>query len=160
MAIELNKDRTMNPMVNGGAIAATSLAPGATADEKWRFVRDGLSRFAGRELTLDTEVYESEAATNLRNRGIAKLLEGYGRMYFDALQATDVYTKQCSLGVSARDLGVMGATLADGGVNPLTRERVVDAAICKRVLSPRRSTRPGTASGASAFRSTCPSEWA
>ena len=135
MAIELNKDRTMNPMVNGGAIAATSLAPGATADEKWRFVRDGLSRFAGRELTLDTEVYESEAATNLRNRGIAKLLEGYGRMYFDALQATDVYTKQCSLDVSARDLAVMGATLADGGVNPLTRERVVDAAICKRVLA-------------------------
>jgi len=56
-------------------------------------------------------------------------------MYFDALQATDVYTKQCSLGVSARDLAVMGATLADGGVNPLTRERVVDAAICKRVLA-------------------------
>jgi glutaminase len=135
MAIELNQDRTMNPMVNGGAIATTSLAPGATADEKWRFVRDGLSRFAGRELTLDTEVYESEAATNLRNRGIAKLLEGYGRMYFDALQATDVYTRQCSLGVSARDLAVMGATLADGGVNPLTRERVVDAAICKRVLA-------------------------
>jgi len=94
-----------------------------------------LSWFAGRELTLDAEVYQSEAATNLRNRGIAKLLEGYGRMYFDALQATDVYTKQCSLGVSARDLAVMGATLADGGVNPLTRERVVDAAICKRVLA-------------------------
>ena len=135
MAIELNEDRTLNPMVNAGAIAATSLVPGATADEKWRFVRDGLSRFAGRELTLDSEVYQSEAATNLRNAGIAKLLEGYGRMYFDALQATDVYTKQCSLDVSARDLAVMGATLADGGVNPLTGERVVDAAICKRVLA-------------------------
>lgn len=135
MALELNHDRTMNPMVNAGAIAATSLAPGETADEKWQFIQDGLSRFAGRKLTLNTEVYESEAATNLRNRGIAKLLEGYGRMYFDALEATDVYTKQCSLNVTAKDLAVMAATLADGGVNPLTNERVVDASICKRVLA-------------------------
>ena len=135
MAIELNNDRTMNPMVNAGAIATTSLAPGATADAKWRFIQEGLSRFAGRRLSLDTEVYESEAATNLRNRGIAKLLEGYDRLYFDALEATDVYTKQCSLNVTVKDLAVMGATLADGGVNPLTKERVVDAAIAKRVLA-------------------------
>ncbi len=135
MAIELNADRTMNPMVNAGAIATTSLAPGAGAEEKWRFVREGLSRFAGRDLELDAEVYESEAATNLRNRGIAKLLEGYGRMYFDALEATDVYTRQCSLKVSAKDLAVMGATLADGGVNPLSGERVIEPANCKRVLA-------------------------
>ena len=135
MAVELNQDRTMNPMVNAGAIAATSLAPGVNADEKWQFIEDGLSRFAGRKLTLNREVYDSEAATNLRNRGIAKLLEGYDRMYFDALEATDIYTKQCSLNVSARDLAIMGATLADGGVNPITEERVVDASICKRVLA-------------------------
>jgi glutaminase len=135
MAIELNPHRTMNPMVNAGAIATTSLAPGETADAKWAFIQDGLSRFAGRKLTLNNEVYESEAATNFRNRGIAKLLEGYGRMYFDALDATDVYTKQCSLNVTAKDLAVMGATLADGGVNPLTEERVIDAAHCKRVLA-------------------------
>jgi glutaminase len=135
MAIELNSERTMNPMVNAGAIATTSLAPGATADAKWQFIQDGLSRFAGRKLALDAEVYESEAATNFRNRGIAKLLEGYGRLYFDALEATDVYTRQCSLNVTARDLAVMGATLADGGVNPLTEERVIDAVHCKRVLA-------------------------
>lgn len=135
MAVELNADRTMNPMVNAGAIATTSLCPGGTADAKWRFIVEGLSRFAGRELALDDEVYRSEAATNLRNRGIAKLLEGYGRMYFDALEAADVYTKQCSLNVTAQDLAVMGATLADGGVNPVTKERVVDAAICKRTLA-------------------------
>jgi len=135
MAIELNTDRTMNAMVNAGAIAATSLAPGATADAKWAFIQDGLSRFAGRKLPLIDEVYESEAATNLRNRGIAKLLEGYGRMYFDALQSTDVYTKQCSLGVTAKDLAVMAATLADGGVNPITKQRVIDASHCKRVLA-------------------------
>ena len=135
MAVELNASRTMNPMVNAGAIATTSLAPGNTADAKWTFIREGLSRFAGRPLTLDEEVYRSEAATNLRNRGIAKLLEGYGRMYFDALEATDVYTRQCSLNVSVRDLAVMGATLADGGVNPITAERVIDAPICRRVLA-------------------------
>lgn len=135
MAIELNFDRTMNPMVNGGAIATTSLAPGKTAEEKWVFIHDGLSRFAGRTLELDQEVYESEAATNLRNRGIAKLLEGYDHMYFDALESTDIYTKQCSLRISAKDLAVMGATLADGGVNPVTGERVVDPLNCKRTLA-------------------------
>jgi glutaminase len=135
MAVELNADRTMNPMVNAGAIATTSLVPGATAAEKWRFIKDGLSRFAGRPLALDEEVYRSEAETNLRNRGIAKLLEGYGRMYFDALEATDIYTMQCSLNVTARDLAVMGATLADGGVNPVTGERVIAAEHCRRVLA-------------------------
>lgn len=135
MAVELNRSRTMNPMVNAGAIATTSLVPGETAEAKWRFIQEGLSRFAGRPLELDTEIYESEAATNLRNRGIAKLLEGYERMYFDALEATDVYTRQCSLRVNARDLAVMGATLADGGVNPVTGERVVDDSICKKVLA-------------------------
>lgn len=135
MAVELNDSRTMNAMVNAGAIAATSLVPGATAAAKWSAIVEGLSRFAGRRLAMDEEIYESEAATNLRNRGIAKLLEGYGRMYFDALEATDVYTRQCSLLVSAKDLAVMGATLADGGVNPITKERVVDPGVCKRTLA-------------------------
>ena len=135
MAVELNETRTMNPMVNAGAIATTSLAPGKTSDEKWRFIQQGLSRFAGRELLLDEEVYASEAANNQRNQGIARLLESYGRMYFDPFEATDVYTKQCSLNVTVKDLAVMGATLADGGVNPMTKERVIDAERCKRVLA-------------------------
>jgi glutaminase len=135
MAIELSPDRTTNAMVNAGAIATTSLVPGATATEKWRFVQDGLSRFAGRPLQLDADVYASEAATNLRNRSIAHLLEGYGRLFFDPDEATDVYTRQCSLTVTVEDLAVMGATLADGGVNPRTGERVVDAAVCPPVLA-------------------------
>ena len=135
MAIELQPQRTMNPMVNAGAIATTSLAPGANAEAKWKFIRDGLSRFAGRALSLDEEVYESETATNQRNRGVARLLESYGRLYFDAAQTVDVYTRQCSLKVNAEDLAAMGATLADGGVNPLTRERVIDACRCPRVLA-------------------------
>jgi glutaminase len=135
MAIELSEDRTMNPMVNAGAIATTSLVPGDTADEKWQWILAGLSRFAGRALAVDEQVYESESATNLRNEGIAHLLESYGRLYFDPVAATDIYTRQCSLLVTAADLAVMGATLADGGVNPITGERVIDAAHCKRVLA-------------------------
>jgi glutaminase len=135
MAVELNEHRTMNPMVNAGAIAATSLVPGATTIDKWQSIVGTLSSFAGRELELDEDVYESETATNLRNRGIAHLLDGYGRLYCDPAVATDLYTRQCSLRVSASDLAVMVATLADGGVNPITHERVIDAHHCKRVLA-------------------------
>jgi glutaminase len=135
MALELNGGSPMNPLVNAGALATTSLAPGATRDEKWAFVQAGLSAFAGRTLALDDDVYASEAAHNRRNQAIARLLESYGRIAHDPLEVTDVYTRQCSLLVSAFDLAVMGATLADGGVNPITGERVVDAAVCHHVLA-------------------------
>jgi glutaminase len=135
MAIELNVDRTMNPMVNAGAMATTSLVPGDGTDEKWEHLRAGLSRFAGRDLEVDEDVYASETATNLRNQGIAHLLDGYGRMYADPDEATDLYTRQCSLLVTAHDLAVMGATLANGGVNPVTGERAVSTPTCKRVLA-------------------------
>jgi glutaminase len=135
MAIELNADRTMNPLVNAGAIATTSLVPGTTADEKFESIVATMSRFAGRRLVMDDDVYESEAATNDRNRGIAHLLDGYGRMYCDPDLATDVYTRQCSVRVSARDLAVMGATLANGGVNPVTGEQAIETRYCKRVLA-------------------------
>lgn len=135
MAVELDEDRLTNPMVNAGAIATTSLVPGTTAAEKWTAIHEGLSRFAGHPLAMDQDVYESEAATNLRNRGIAHLLESYDRLYFDPDEATDVYTRQCSLTVTATDLAVMGATLADGGVNPLTGERVVGPEVCTRTLA-------------------------
>lgn len=135
IAIERIEEGASNAMVNAGAIAATSLAPGDTATEKWQFIQDGLSRFAGRKLTLNEEVYQSEAATNQRNQGIAKLLQAYDRIFFDPIQATDIYTKQCSLNVTAKDLAVMAATLANGGVNPITSERVIDAIHCQHVLA-------------------------
>src|SRR5262245_56522521 len=128
-------DGRTNPMVNSGAIATTSLVPGANLAEKWKFIHDGLSRFAGRTLSLNDEVYASASETNYRNQGIARLLQSFGRIYMDPAEAVDLYTKQCSLNVSARDLAVMGATLADGGVNPLTRERVVSAAVCHYALA-------------------------
>ena len=134
-AVELRADRTTNPMVNSGAIATTSLVPGDTAVERWDNVRTGLSRFAGRRLELDESVYRSEAAANQRNAGIAHLLRGFGRVYCDPHEATDVYTKQCALLITARDLAVMGATLAGGGVNPATGEHVVSAGTCRRVLA-------------------------
>ena len=135
LAIERTNDGTTNPMVNAGAIAASSLAPGATATAKWQFIQDGLSRFAGRDLTLNDDVYQSEAAANQRNQSLASLLQSYNRIYFDPIQATDVYTKQCSLNVTAKDLAAMAATLANGGVNPLTKKRVIDAIHCQHVLA-------------------------
>jgi len=134
-AIERGVDGRTNPMVNAGAIATTSLAAGATVEAKWRFIHEGLSRFAGRELALNEEVYACASQTNFRNRSIARLLQSFGRIYFDPVEATDLYTRQCCLNVSARDLAAMGATLADGGVNPLTRERVVDAMVCHYTLA-------------------------
>ena len=109
--------------------------PGSTAQEKFASILAALSRFAGRPLVMDQEVYASEAATNDRNRGIAHLLDGYGRMYCDPDLAIDVYTSQCSVRISARDLAVMGATLANGGVNPVTGEQAIGTRHCKRVLA-------------------------
>ena len=134
-AIERSGDGRTNPMVNAGAIATTSLIPGKTAEAKWRFVHDGLSRFAGRPLSLNDEVHASASETNYRNQSIARLLQSFGRIYCDPMLAVDLYTRQCSVNVSAHDLAVMGATLADGGVNPLTGQRVTDASVCHYVLA-------------------------
>ncbi|OLL28153.1 glutaminase [Burkholderia sp. SRS-W-2-2016] len=134
-AIERSPDGRTNPMVNSGAIATTSLVPGNSSLEKWDFIRQGLSRFAGRELTVNEEVYASASQTNFRNRGIANVLHGYGRLGCDPKTATDLYTRQCCLDINARDLAVMGATLADGGFNPLTGEWVVDNEVCHYTLA-------------------------
>ncbi len=135
MAIELQPDRATNPMVNPGAISTTSLVPGDTAEQKWEYLRAGLSAFAGRELVMDNEVYASEAAANQRNNGMAHLMDSYGRMWFDPDESTDVYTRQCSLLVTATDLAAMGATLANGGVNAITGTRVIAPNTCHHVLA-------------------------
>ena len=118
-----------NPMVNAGAIATTSLVP------DWELLHRGLSAFAGRELELDEHVFASASETNARNQSIARLLESYDRLGCDPAEAVELYTRQCSLRVSARDLAVMGATLADGGVNPITGEQVVDPGVCHATLA-------------------------
>ena len=128
-AIERSGDGRTNPMVNPGAIAATSLMSG------WEAIHEGLSLFAGRELSVDDEVYRSASGTNDRNQRLAHLLDRSGRIYRDPADAVDLYTRQCALRVTATDLAVMGATLADGGVNPLTKKRVVDQDVCRYSLA-------------------------
>ena len=125
VAVEEHKGKEINPLVNPGAIAATSLMPGKDSTAKWKSVVQVQSDFAGRQLSLNMPVYISEAGDNLRNQAIAHLLYAYGRMYFDPVQSTDIYTKQCALNVNAKDLAIMAATLANGGVNPVTKKKVV-----------------------------------
>jgi glutaminase len=125
VAVELQKGKEINPLVNPGAIAATSLIPGKDSVEKWKNIMAIQSAFAGRTLTMNWPVYVSEAGDNLRNQAIAHLLFAYGRMYFDPVQSTDLYTKQCAINVNAKDLANMAATLANGGINPVTKTKVV-----------------------------------
>ncbi len=134
-AVEHSVDGKTNPMVNSGAIITTSLVPGDTIEEKWESVRETLSRFAGRTLTVDEEIYRSASATNYRNREITDLLHSRRLIFCDPAAALDLYTRQSCLLVTARDLAVMGATLADGGVNPLTGLQVIDPALCHYVLA-------------------------
>ena len=134
-AVEASPDGRTNPMVNSGAIATTSLAPGANVAEKWRRLREGLSSFAGRDLSLNEEVFESASQTNHRNQSIAQLLQTEGRIYMKPAEAVDLYTRQCSLNVTARDLAAMGATLAGGGVNPITRKQVVSETACRHAMA-------------------------
>jgi glutaminase len=124
-----------NPTVNPGAIATTALVPGTDPEDRWEAIRVGLGAFAGRDLDLDDEVYRSASATNHRNRELATLMASHGRIDGDPAVALDLYTRQSSLRVNAADLAVMGATLADVGVNPVTGRRVVDAAACHHTLA-------------------------
>jgi glutaminase len=134
-ALERSADARTNPMVNSGAIATTSLVPGSDVESRWKFIYEGLCAFAGRTLVLDEETLESARATNHRNQGIARVLQSASRIYLDPAEAVDLYTKQCCLNVNAHDLAVMGATLADGGVNPVTRQRVVSPETCHYTLA-------------------------
>ncbi|QLC66430.1 glutaminase A [Flavobacterium sp. LPB0248] len=128
VAVEMHKGDKINPLVNPGAIATTSLIRGNDSVAKWKEIQKVQSDFAGRQLSMNRPVYISEAGDNLRNQAIAHLLLAYNRMYFDPVQATDIYTKQCALNVNVKDLATMAATLANGGVNPITKNKVVSQA--------------------------------
>jgi glutaminase len=126
LALGIYED-SVNPLVNAGAIAAVSLVKATSEAERWNKVSQNLSDFAGRPLSVLEKVYESEYTTAFGNRGIANLLYNWGRLYSEPEEALRVYTRECSVGVNAKDLGVMGATLANLGVNPLTGKRVMPA---------------------------------
>ncbi|MEV6284012.1 glutaminase A [Kribbella sp. NPDC051770] len=134
-AVERSNGGRTNPMVNPGAIATTSLTPGESLDDRWRLLLDGLNRFAGRPLALDAEVLASALATNHRNRALAALLKSVDGLAGDTDAAVELYTRQSCLSVTATDLAMMGATLADGGVCPITQERVVDPEIARVTLA-------------------------
>jgi len=135
MAHTLAGGPEMNALVNPGAIAATSLVRGESRDEIWSSLLEFYSQCAGRELAVDQEVFASEAATNQRNQAIGALMHAYGYIDEDPKRATDIYTEQCSVAVSARDLAVMAATLANAGRNPLTKKKVMSAENVPGVLS-------------------------
>jgi len=115
----------INPLVNPGAITATSMLGGANRDEIWKSLIDFYSAFAGRPLEVIHDVYRSEAETNQRNQAIGYLMYAYGYIKAEPMRATDIYTEQCSVGVNARDLATMAATLANGGKNPVTGRPVM-----------------------------------
>ena len=127
VAIEQYKGKEMNPLVNAGAITTTSMIAGGSADSVWHSIINTLDDFAGRILTVNQDVYKSESETNQRNQAISMLMFAYERIKSNPLQATDLYTRQCSVNVNARDLAMMAATLANGGRNPVTNKQVIEA---------------------------------
>jgi glutaminase len=135
VAIEQYQGQQMNAMVNPGAIAATSMVEGKDGDEVWQRISGIYNAFAGRELSVLEDVYASEAATNQRNQALAMLMYAYGRIDDEPLEATDIYTRQCSVGVNALDLATMAATLANGGVNPVTDATVVNVENVPEILA-------------------------
>jgi glutaminase len=115
----------MNSLVNPGAIATTSMVKGATRDEVWKSILAYYSDFAGRPLSVNQEVFKSEADTNQRNQAISMLMYAYGKIKAEPLRACDIYTEQCSISVNAKDLATMAGTLANGGKNPVTGKQVM-----------------------------------
>src|SRR6187401_1486526 len=125
----------MNSLVNPGAIATTSMVKGSTRDAVWNSILGFYSDFAGRPLSVDQEVFKSEAETNQRNQAIGALMYAYGYIKANPAQATDIYTEQCSVSVNAKDLAMMAATLAAGGKNPATGKQVMAAKNVPYVLA-------------------------
>jgi glutaminase len=125
----------MNPLVNPGAISATGMVKGANATEVWNKIIGIHNDMAGRQLTVLQDVYKSESDSNQRNQAIGALMLAYGYIKSNWPQAVDLYTRQCSIGVTAKDLGMMAATLANSGKNPVTGKQVLDAAKVPGVLA-------------------------
>ncbi len=135
VAIEQHKGKEQNPLVNPGAIAATSMIKGKNAKEIWNKILSIHNSFAGRKLSLNQEVYKSEAATNQRNQAIAMLMAAYDRIKSDPAIATDLYTRACSINATTKDLAAMAATLANGGFNPLSKAQVIEQKHIKHILA-------------------------
>ena len=136
MAILLENDHPSTPLVNAGAITACSMVkPVGNSDGKWKSSTDFLAGLCGSPLVLQDELYKSESATNFNNRSIAWLLKNYNRIYDDPDMSLDIYTRQCSMGVTARQLSICGGTIANRGVNPVTKKKVFDAELTSKIVA-------------------------
>lgn len=135
-AILLENDHPSTPLVNAGAIAACSMiAPQGATDDKWKAITDNITALCGSAPELIDELYESETATNFNTRAISWLLKNYGRIYDDVDISLDLYTRQCSLGITSAQLAVMGATIANKGLNPVTAKQVFDPVISAKITT-------------------------
>jgi len=135
IAIEEKLNHLQNPLVNAGAIQITGLIKGKNSEEKWQRVLNFLNKLSDGKLFLSNTVYQSEMATNQHNRAIAELLNSYHMMDSDPLDALDRYTKACSVMVTARQLALMGAVLANKGIHPITHQQIISPEHVKDVLS-------------------------
>jgi glutaminase len=135
-SIRLNaENHPFNPMVNAGAIACSGLIREAKGDGAFEYIRQALGRFAGRDLDVDEAVFASESATGDRNRAIGYLLRNSSVITNDVSAVLEVYFRQCSVLVTARDIAIMAATLANRGLNPVTGEQVMTSYAISRTLS-------------------------
>ncbi len=135
MAIELNEERSVNPLVNAGAIATVSLIKAKNAKQKWNIIESNLENFTGTDLKVQKNIYKSETDTNVKNQSIARLLSNYGRLYDDIEVSVDLYTRMCSVGVNTEELAIMGATYANAGINPMTKKEAVKAENVPKLLA-------------------------
>jgi glutaminase len=135
ISLEPGTGRPRNPMINAGAIATTSLIEGKSAQTRLRRLLEMFSLYAGRELSLDNSVYRSESDTGHRNRAIGYMLRNFDILSSDPIPSVELYFQQCSVSVTARDLGVMAATLANRGVNPVTGKQAIRGEYVESVLS-------------------------
>jgi glutaminase len=135
-AILLENDHPSTPLVNSGAISACSMVqPAGNVDKKWEAIVSNITDLCGSAPQLIDELYKSESDTNFNNRSIAWLLKNYDRIYDDPMLSLDLYTRQCSLGITATQLSICGATIANDGINPVSKKQVFDAALSPKITS-------------------------
>lgn len=136
LAILMENDHPSTPLVNAGAISADSMVkPTGNADEKWKAIVENMTNLCGSELKLLDELYKSESETNFNNRAIAWLLKNYNRIYDDPDMSLDLYTRHCSMGVTARQLAIAGCTIANRGKNPVTGKQVFQEELMPNIVS-------------------------
>lgn len=136
MAILMENDHPSTPLVNAGAISADSMVkPVGDAEAKWKAITRNMTDLCGSELKLLDELYKSESETNYNNRAIAWLLKNYNRIYDDPDMSLDLYTRHCSMGVTAKQLAIAGCTIANRGKNPVTGKQVFKESLMPNIIS-------------------------